>query len=49
MDTLFGNRTFRLGQIGAWRYEFNAQQKALFKEIAGQLVVDLGYEKDLDW
>jgi len=41
--------TFRTGQIGSWKNYFNEQHKEAFKKIAGQLLIDLGYEKDLDW
>ena len=43
------SRTFRKGQIGDWRNRFTSEHKAAFKEVAGQLLVDLGYEPDLDW
>ncbi len=51
---LFGNKqltkhTFRKGQIGSWKSHFTEEQKKLFKELAGQLLIDLGYEKDLSW
>jgi hypothetical protein len=49
-DALWGERsTFREGKIGAWKKEFTARQKNLFKQTAGQLLVDLGYEKDFNW
>jgi hypothetical protein len=41
--------TFRSGKVGDWRASFNEQHKQLFKEVAGDLLVRLGYEKDLDW
>ncbi|WP_349410291.1 sulfotransferase domain-containing protein [Pseudalkalibacillus sp. SCS-8] len=41
--------TFRKGKSGGWREEFDEELKQLFKEKAGQLLIDLGYEKDLDW
>ena len=44
-----GTATFRKGQIGAWKKEFTQEQKELFKEHAGQLLIDLGYEKDYNW
>jgi hypothetical protein len=47
---LFGDSvTFHKGQIGAWKNEFTENHKKLFKEIAGQLLIDLGYEKDYNW
>jgi hypothetical protein len=41
--------TFRSGQAGKWRTSFNPQHKALFKEIAGDLLIRLGYEQNDDW
>ncbi len=49
-EKLFGGTgTFREGQIGSWKKYFTKEHKALFKEHAGQLLIDLGYEKDLNW
>ena len=42
-------RTFRKGQIGEWRNHFTEEHKQAFKEIYGDLLVKLGYEKDCDW
>ncbi|MGH2581921.1 MAG: sulfotransferase domain-containing protein, partial [Anaerolineales bacterium] len=41
--------TFRKGMIGGWREHFNEEHKALFKQLCGELLVDLGYEKTLNW
>ena len=41
--------TFREGKTGGWRRHFTDEHKALFKGVAGDLLVRLGYEKDLDW
>jgi hypothetical protein len=41
--------TFRRGKAGGWREAFTPQHKQVFKEIAGELLVQLGYEKDLNW
>lgn len=41
--------TKRKGTFGEWKKEFNANQKREFKEKAGSLLVELGYERDLDW
>jgi hypothetical protein len=43
------SKTFRAGKTGEWRKYFKPEHKALFKEIAGDLLVRLGYEKDNDW
>ncbi|NBD36484.1 MAG: hypothetical protein GVY30_10880 [Chloroflexi bacterium] len=50
-DNLFSrsSRTFRKGQIGDWRNHFTSEHKKTFKKVAGQLLIDLGYERDLDW
>lgn len=41
--------TFRSGKVGGWKTAFNPENKDLFKEIAGDLLIRLGYEKNLDW
>lgn len=48
---LFGDRlgTFRKGQIGSWKKHFKEHHKEQFKKVAGQLLIDLGYEKDFSW
>lgn len=50
-DNIFSSRTatFRKGQIGSWREEFSEEHKVAFKDVAGQLLIDLGYEKDFNW
>lgn len=48
--SLFGGTwTFREGQIGSWKKHFTEEHKKVFKEIAGQLLIDLNYESDLNW
>lgn len=41
--------TFRSGKVGGWRTAFSDKNKELFKEIAGDLLIRLGYEKNHDW
>jgi hypothetical protein len=41
--------TFRSGKAGAWREQFSDENKRLFKEVAGELLIRLGYEQDLEW
>jgi len=41
--------TFRRGKPGNWREYFTPGNKTLFKEIAGDLVVRLGYEENSAW
>jgi hypothetical protein len=43
------SHTFRSGKTGGWREFFTDEHKKLFKDIAGDLVVKLGYEKSNDW
>lgn len=43
------SKTFRSGKTGEWRKYFKEEHKALFKEVAGDLLVRLGYEKDNNW
>jgi hypothetical protein len=49
-NELFGGTvTFREGKIGSWKKHFSENHKKRFKEVAGQLLIDLGYESDLNW
>lgn len=41
--------TFRSGKAGAWREKFTDEHAALFKEQAGELLIELGYEHDREW
>lgn len=41
--------TFRKGQIGDWRNHFTEVHRRAFKEVAGETLIKLGYEKDIDW
>lgn len=41
--------TFRSGKTGEWKKHFTDEHKKLFKDVAGDLLVKLGYEKDNDW
>jgi hypothetical protein len=43
------SRTFRVGRPGGWREHFTAEHKHLFREVAGDLLVELGYEQTNDW
>jgi hypothetical protein len=43
------SRTFRSGKTGAWQEYFREEHKKLFKDVAGDLVVRLGYEKNNGW
>jgi hypothetical protein len=41
--------TFRNGKIGDWKENLNDSNRNLFKDIAGELLIELGYEKNFDW
>ncbi len=43
------SHTFRAGTTGGWKTYFTNEHKKLFKDVAGDLVVRLGYEKSNDW
>lgn len=40
---------YRKGVAGDWKNYFTDMHKTKFKELAGDILVDLGYEKDLNW
>ncbi len=48
-DIFGGTATFNEGQIDGWKKYFTKEHKNAFKKYAGQLLIDLGYEKDLNW
>ena len=41
--------TFRSGKTGEWKKHFTEEHKKIFKEVAGDLLVKLGYEKGREW
>jgi hypothetical protein len=41
--------TFREGKTGGWRKAFSEENIQLFKEISGDLLINLGYEDSQDW
>jgi hypothetical protein len=41
--------TFRSGKTGEWKKYFTKENKHRFKNVAGDLLVKLGYEKNNDW
>jgi hypothetical protein len=43
------SHTFRSGRTGDWKEHFSDSHKRLFKEVAGDLLVRLGYEQNNDW
>ena len=40
---------FRSGKTGEWKKYFKEEHKRVFKEVAGDLLIRLGYEKDGNW
>jgi len=50
-DRVFYRRspTFRQGIIGSWKRYFKKCHKDAFKEVCGNELILLGYEKDLNW
>jgi hypothetical protein len=41
--------TYYSGRIGNWKLEFDEEVKSVFKQTAGSLLIELGYEKDYNW
>lgn len=44
-----GSLTFRKGQAGDWRNHFTEAHRHAFKEVAGDMLIKLGYERDMEW
>jgi hypothetical protein len=43
------SHTFRSGKKAGWQREFTAQHRRVFAELAGDLLIELGYEPNYDW
>jgi len=41
--------TFRSGKTGEWKKHFTDEHRKIFKEVAGDLLIRLGYEANNDW
>ena len=41
--------TFRSGKTGEWKKYFTDPHKKIFKDVAGDLLIRLGYENNNDW
>jgi sulfotransferase 6B1 len=41
--------TFRSGKTGEWKKHFTDGHKKIFKEVAGDMLIRLGYEGNNDW
>lgn len=49
-DASFGKGTvFSKGKAAAWREYFTEEHKDHFKEVLGDLLIELGYENDYNW
>lgn len=44
-----GSLTFRKGQTKDWQNHFTEAHRRAFKEVAGDTLIGLGYERDTDW
>lgn len=44
-----GTATFRKGLIGSWKDEFSNEHVSACKELVGELLIELGYERDSLW
>lgn len=42
-------QTFRTGRIRNWETVYDQELKDVFRAVAGDLLIELGYEKGLDW
>jgi len=42
-------RFYRKGIAGDWKNHFDDGEKRIFKDVAGDMLIQLGYEKDLSW
>jgi hypothetical protein len=43
------SHTFRSGKKSGWRQEFTLAHRRLFDQVAGDLLIELGYERDHSW
>jgi hypothetical protein len=43
------SHTFRSGKKAGWQTEFTAEHRRLFDAVAGELLIELGYETNHDW
>jgi len=43
------SHTFRSGKVGGWRDVFTAAHRREMKNVAGALLIELGYETSLEW
>lgn len=48
-DSFGTGKVFSKGKAGAWKEYFKEEHKARFKELLGDLLIELGYENDYNW
>lgn len=41
--------TYRKGKVGDWRNHFTQEHREAFKEVASDVLIQMGYEKNADW
>jgi hypothetical protein len=44
-----GTKTFNQGLIGSWKTAFTFEHRRVAKELLGEQLIHLGYERDLNW
>ncbi|MDP3584460.1 MAG: tetratricopeptide repeat protein [Thiobacillus sp.] len=50
IDNLFGGTvTFKKGKSGGWKQHFSEKHKQKIKALMGDLIIELGYERNNDW
>jgi sulfotransferase family protein len=42
-------RFYRKGIVGDWKNHFSDEDKRVFKEVGGEMLIRLGYERDMGW
>lgn len=43
------SKHYRKGKAGSWKDDLSIQEQFIFNEVAGSLLIDLGYEDDHEW
>lgn len=49
LQTRYGPRFYRKGEVGDWRHHFTPALVEIYKESAGEFLVTYGYEADMAW
>ena len=48
-ESLKSGETKRNGKIGGWKNKMTKMDIKLIKQLAGNMLIEVGYEKDLNW